>query len=56
MNLFIFAAPPTFTESQFKANIVGKNDSEHTRTVGSQQYAPRYPTYSFMPSAPPHHY
>lgn len=50
------AAPPTFSESQFKAKILGKNDSEHTRTVGSQEYAPRYPTYSFMPSAPPTHY
>ncbi|XP_063701127.1 arrestin domain-containing protein 17 [Culicoides brevitarsis] len=45
--------PPTFAESQYKAKILGKNDSEYTRT---QDYAPRYPTYSFTPTAPPSNY
>lgn len=46
--------PPTFAEATFKApNISNKNDSEFTRFVGPAEYAPRYPTYAFTPSAPP---
>lgn len=46
--------PPTFAEATFKApNISNKNDSEFTRFVGPSEYAPRYPTYAFTPSAPP---
>ncbi|XP_058825942.1 arrestin domain-containing protein 17 [Topomyia yanbarensis] len=46
--------PPTFAEASFKApNISNKNDSEFTRFVGPSEYAPRYPTYAFTPSAPP---
>lgn len=46
--------PPTFSEGQFRANtIVDKQDSEHTKLVGGQDYAPRYPTYQFNASAPP---
>ncbi|EDS30991.1 arrestin domain containing 4 [Culex quinquefasciatus] len=46
--------PPTFAEATFKApNISNKNDSEFTRFVGPADYAPRYPTYAFAPSAPP---
>ncbi|XP_049277455.1 arrestin domain-containing protein 3-like [Anopheles funestus] len=46
--------PPTFAETAYKApTISGKNDSEFTRIVGGAEYAPRYPTYAFSPSAPP---
>ncbi|XP_050070040.1 arrestin domain-containing protein 3-like [Anopheles maculipalpis] len=46
--------PPTFAETSYKApTISGKNDSEFTRIVGGAEYAPRYPTYAFTPSAPP---
>ncbi|XP_039431432.1 arrestin domain-containing protein 17 [Culex pipiens pallens] len=46
--------PPTFAEATFRApNISNKNDSEFTRFVGPADYAPRYPTYAFAPSAPP---
>lgn len=46
------AAPPTFTEGDFKANnIATKDDNEHTRM--QNDFAPRYPTYAFNPSAPP---
>ncbi|CAD7093273.1 unnamed protein product [Hermetia illucens] len=46
--------PPTFEESQFKpSTIVDKTDSEHTMIpTGNQDFAPRYPTYAFNPSAP----
>ncbi|KFB40717.1 AGAP001894-PA-like protein [Anopheles sinensis] len=46
--------PPTFAETAYRApTISGKNDSEHTRLVGGAEYAPRYPTYAFNPTAPP---
>lgn len=45
-------APPTYEETTFKANIADKHDSEHTIMVGSDQFAPRYPTYAFNPTAP----
>jgi len=45
--------PPTFAESQYRAKILSRADSEHTRTIGDSQFAPRYPTFSFTPSAPP---
>ncbi|XP_055604276.1 arrestin domain-containing protein 17 [Uranotaenia lowii] len=46
--------PPTFAEAQFRApNITTKTDSKFTRFVGPADYAPRYPTYAFTPSAPP---
>ncbi|XP_053657586.1 arrestin domain-containing protein 3-like [Anopheles marshallii] len=46
--------PPTFAETSYKApTISGKNDSEFTRIVGGAEYAPRYPTYAFTPTAPP---
>lgn len=48
----IFAAPPTYQETTFKANITDKHDSEHTIMVGTNQFAPRYPTYAFNPTAP----
>lgn len=39
-------APPTYAESEYRANIVDKNDSQHTRLVGDQnEFAPRYPVY-----------
>lgn len=40
-------APPTYGESEYRANIVDKNDSQHTRLAGGQdQFAPRYPVYT----------
>lgn len=48
----IFSAPPTFTEGDFKATgLRNKDDNEHTRV--QDEFAPRYPTYAFNPSAPP---
>lgn len=45
--------PPTFAESQSKTtSILDGHDSSHTFLIGPE-YAPRYPTYSFTPSAPP---
>lgn len=43
----IRTAPPSYAESEYRANIVDKNDSEHTRLAGGQdQFAPRYPVYT----------
>lgn len=47
---FILPAPPSYAESQYRANIVDKNDSEHTRLVGDQTFAPRYPVYAAFPA------
>ncbi|XP_037038639.1 arrestin domain-containing protein 17 [Bradysia coprophila] len=44
--------PPTYEETTFKANITDKHDSEHTIMVGTNEFAPRYPTYAFNPTAP----
>lgn len=42
-----FAAAPTFTESDYRANIANKNDSQYMRTAGGQSdFAPRYPVYT----------
>lgn len=47
-------APPQFVATQFKApQITGAGDSEHTKVVGEVNFAPRYPTFQFNPSAPP---
>jgi hypothetical protein len=45
---------PTFQEADFHAkSIKDKEDSEFTRLVGNQEtFAPRYPVYTFTPSAP----
>lgn len=44
---------PTFSETDFHAKTIkDKEDNEHTRLVGNQQFAPRYPVYNFQPSAP----
>lgn len=47
-------APPSFAESGYRANIVDKNDSEHTRLNDGQAFAPRYPVYTgqTLPTAP----
>lgn len=51
-SISIFPAPPTFTEGDFKATgLRNKDDNEHTRV--QDEFAPRYPTYAFNPSAPP---
>lgn len=48
---FILTAPPSYDESQYRGNIVDKNDSEHTRLVGDQTtFAPRYPVYAAFPA------
>lgn len=40
-------APPTYTESGYRANIVDKNESQYMRTAGGQSdFAPRYPVFS----------
>lgn len=45
--------PPTFGESDFQAKTIkDSDDSEHTRLMGNQTFAPRYPVYTFQPSAP----
>lgn len=47
--------PPVFNESDFHAkSIKDKEDSEHTRLVGNQEYfAPRYPVFTYAaPTAP----
>lgn len=50
--IFVFLAPPTFAEGDYKATgIMDKNDSKHTIS-NSDDFAPRYPTYAFGPSAP----
>ena len=44
-------------ESQFKADtITGRDDSEHTMAIGGGDFAPRYPTFQFNPSAPPQNF
>ena len=45
---------PTFSEADFHArSIKDKNDSEFTRLIGNQEtFAPRYPVYTYQPSAP----
>ncbi|XP_059612350.1 arrestin domain-containing protein 17-like isoform X1 [Phlebotomus argentipes] len=44
--------PPTFAESSYKSpSIANKEDNEYTRFVGDN-FAPRYPTYAFNPTAP----
>lgn len=43
----LFAAAPTYAESEYRANIVDKNDSQYMRTAGGQnEFAPRYPVFS----------
>lgn len=46
--------PPNFSESDYTASsIKDRGDSEHTRLVGNNEsFAPRYPVYTFQPSAP----
>lgn len=45
--------PPQFSESQFRATTLqNKEDSEHTQLL-DPNFAPRYPTFQFNPSAPP---
>lgn len=47
-------APPQFVATQFKApKITGDDDSVHTKVVGEVNFAPRYPTFQFNPTAPP---
>lgn len=42
--LSLSIAPPTYEESEYKAKIADKNDTEHTR--GQTEFAPRYPIFS----------
>ncbi|KAG5679842.1 hypothetical protein PVAND_009379 [Polypedilum vanderplanki] len=46
--------PPTFAETNDHARTIkDKEDNEYTRLVGNQEtFAPRYPVYTFQPSAP----
>uniref|UniRef100_A0A1B0GIA7 Putative signal transduction n=1 Tax=Lutzomyia longipalpis TaxID=7200 RepID=A0A1B0GIA7_LUTLO len=45
--------PPTFAESSYKSpSIANKEDTQYTRFMGDN-FAPRYPTYAFNPTAPP---
>lgn len=49
--LFLFShwqiAPPSYAESQYRANIGDKTDSEHTQfSNGQNDFAPRYPVYT----------
>lgn len=46
--------PPNFSESDYTAaSIKDRGDSEHTRLMGNNEsFAPRYPVYTFQPSAP----
>lgn len=40
-------APPTYAESQYRANIFDKSDPENIQSVnGQNDFAPRYPVYS----------
>lgn len=53
--MFFFPAAPTYAESEYRANILDKNDSQHMRTAGGQNdFAPRYPFFAgqALPSAP----
>lgn len=45
---------PTFSETDFHAtSIKDKHDTEHTRLIGNQEsFAPRYPVYTYQPTAP----
>lgn len=44
---FLSLAPPSYAESEYRANIVDKNDSQHIRVApGQSEFAPRYPTYT----------
>lgn len=46
-SIFSFSAAPTYAESDYRANIVDKNESQHMRTAGGQSdFAPRYPVFS----------
>lgn len=48
--------PPQFVETRFKApRITGSEDSEYTTVIGGDNFAPRYPTFQFSPTAPPQH-
>lgn len=50
-----YTAPPTYAESQYRANIVDKNDTQHTVFASGQtEFAPRYPTYAgtMLPALP----
>lgn len=52
---FLSTAPPSYGESEYRANIVDKNDSQHTHfAVGQNEFAPRYPVYTAqtLPTAP----
>lgn len=41
------AAPPIFTESGYRGNMVNKNESQYMRMAdGQNDFAPRYPVYS----------
>jgi hypothetical protein len=46
--------PPNFSESDYSTKTIkDKEDNEFTRLVGNQEaFAPRYPVYTFQPSAP----
>lgn len=46
--------PPSFKEADYLAKTIkDKEDNEFTRLMGNQeQFAPRYPTYTFQPTAP----
>lgn len=47
---YIRTAPPSYAESEYRAKIVDKNDSQHTRITGGQsEFAPRYPVYVAQP-------
>lgn len=50
-NLYPNIPPPAFAEGQFKSSIVDSQDNEHTQMIGGD-YAPRYPTFQFNPTAP----
>lgn len=46
--------PPNFSESDFQTKTIkDSEDTEFTRLVGNQEtFSPRYPVYTFQPSAP----
>lgn len=52
INIKLILGPPTFAESQFRTkSIEDSNDNQYTMFVG-KEFAPKYPVYSFAPSAP----
>ncbi|CRK99588.1 CLUMA_CG012900, isoform A [Clunio marinus] len=53
-SLYPNVPPPNFSESDYQAKTIkDREDNEHTRLVGNQDaFAPRYPVYTFQPSAP----